>query len=63
MSTCGGPPMSGGALPALSPNPVKGGRTRKATWRYIRGMKIRIPKKRRQTRKGKPTLRKSLRKR
>lgn len=38
---------TGGAQPALTPNPVSGGRriTRKAHWRYIRGMKIRVPAK------------------
>lgn len=36
---------TGGAQIQLSPSPVKGGRkiTRKAHWRYIRGMKIRVP--------------------
>jgi hypothetical protein len=45
---------TGGAIP-LSPNPVKGGRkiTRKANWRYIRGMKIRTPS-RRMTDRGAP---------
>ena len=40
-------PMSGGSLLPLRPNPVTGGRkiTRKAHWRYIRGMKIRFPAK------------------
>lgn len=44
--SCSGPmPPTGGAVSPLSPNPVKGGRkiTRKAHWRYIRGMKIRVP--------------------
>ncbi len=35
---------TGGAQPALTPNPVGGRKiTRKAHWRYIRGMKIRFP--------------------
>lgn len=47
--SCGGTPMTptGGAHVQLSPSPVKGGRkiTRRAHWRYIRGMKIRFPAK------------------
>jgi hypothetical protein len=39
--------MSGGVVLPLTPHPVKGGRkiTRKAHWRYIRGMKIHFPAK------------------
>lgn len=44
--SCSGPmPSVGGAVSPLTPQPVKGGRkiTRRAHWRYIRGMKIRMP--------------------
>ncbi len=40
-------PTGGAITHPLSPSPVRGGRkiTRKAHWRYIRGMKIRVPAK------------------
>lgn len=38
-------PTGGSRFTPLSPSPVSGGRriTRKAHWKYIRGMKIRVP--------------------
>ena len=41
-------PTGGAITHPLSPSPIKGGRkiTRKSHWRYIRGMKIRVPSRR-----------------
>jgi hypothetical protein len=68
--SCSGPVVGGSKLP-LPSAPVGGRRrTQKVNWRYIRGMKIRKPTKRRNTVKSKVSnhrpkrsLRKSLRKR
>jgi hypothetical protein len=70
MSCSGPPPTVGGSKLPVPSAPVGGRRrTQKVNWRYIRGLKIRKPTKRRQTRKSKMTtrrptrsLRKSLRK-
>lgn len=45
--SCAAPAMGGAADYTTSPSPVNGGRriTRKAHWRYIRGMKIHVPSK------------------
>jgi hypothetical protein len=40
MSACSATPATGGGY-GLSPSPISGG-TRKAKWRYLRGMKIRV---------------------